>query len=500
MPAVCLGRSALLASVGDALGVSPWVSLVGPPGSGKTLIARHSVAQRAPVAWVPVARVDAVEDVVTSVLRILGVQETPGDDPRTALTMALGEQPTTLVLDGVRDDTVGLGDVLADISDSIGDSRVLCTAHSVAGKHGEHVVRVGPLPVPAPGEPLDGPAFDVFAAALVRAGSPSQVLDSREDDLRRLLAATGGLPLLLEQVAVQVAMTGTASIVAARSLDDYVHASYSLLDEDTQCCFRRLACLPGPASLSVLQHVVGSADLGACASLVSGLARRSLLEVGPDGRIDLLPPIRRHGEQLRTEEDREAVGSGLLRWAESVAPVDANSGAADAPWLLDLPMMSAAIERGARDDETLPHAYDLANRVFSSLHLHADPGRGRPPRDGVLRPRRAAARHRSSRWPGQQETSRRARWRAPTRACPSWTVRTPRRRCRSSRPSSMLAMPRSAPRCTSTRPASTRPRARLCASSGSSPATPPPSSRRCAPSPTSTSPAATSRRGAATPA
>lgn len=368
VPALCLGRSALLASVDDALGVSPWVSLVGPPGSGKTLIARHSVAERHPVAWVPVGRVDGVGEVVTSVLRILGVQETPGDDPRTALTMALGERPTTLVLDGVRDDTEGLGDVLAEVAESIGESRVLCTAHTVAGRRGEHVVRVGPLPVPAPGEPLDGPAFDLFAAALVRAGSPAGALDSREEDVRRLIAATGGLPLLLEQVAVQVAMTGTASIVAARSLDEYVHASYSLLDSDTQRCFRRLACLPGPASLGVIHHVVGTPDLGACAGLVSGLARRSLLELGPDGRIDLLPPIRRHGELLRTAEDREAVASGLLRWADSVAPSDANSGAADAPWLLDLPMMSAAIESAATADATRPTAYDVANRVFSSLY------------------------------------------------------------------------------------------------------------------------------------
>ncbi len=368
MPALCLGRSELLASVDDALGASPWVTLVGPPGSGKTLIARHTVADRTPVAWVPVGRVDGVSEVVTSVLRVLGVQETPGDDPRTALTMALGEHPTTLVLDGVRSDTEGLGDVLADVSDSIGDARVLCTAHTVAGRRGEHVVRVGPLPVPAPGEPLEGPAFDLFTAALARAGSPPHLLDNREEDVRRLIAATGGLPLLLEQVAVQVALTGTASIVAARSLDDYVHASYSLLDEGTQLCFRRLACLPGPASLSVIHHVVGTPDLGACARLVSGLARRSMVEVGPDGRIDLLPPIRRHGEALRTGADRVAVSEGLLGWAESVAPADANSGAADAPWLLDLPMMSAAIEQAAHEDATRPQAYDVANRVFSSLY------------------------------------------------------------------------------------------------------------------------------------
>ena len=369
MPVACLGRSALLASVEQALGGSAWVSLVGPPGSGKTLLARHSVAERAPVAWVPAARLDRVDGVVASVLRVLGVQETPGDDPRTALTMALGARPTTLVLDGVRDDTDGLGEVLAEVAESIGDSRVLCTAHTVAGALGEHVVRVGPLPVPRAGEPLEGPAYEVFSTALVRAGSTRRSLEGRDDDeVRRLLAATGGLPLLLEQVAVQVALTGTASIVGSRGLDDYVRVSYALLDEDTRRCFRRLACLPGPASLLVIHHVAGTPDLAECARLVSELARRSLLEIGPDGRIDLLPPIRLLGERLRTEPDREAARRGLLAWAESVVPADPNSGAADAPWLLDLPMMTAAVARGAREPATLPRAYDLANRAFSSLY------------------------------------------------------------------------------------------------------------------------------------
>ena len=61
------------------------------------------------------------------------------------------------------------------------------------------------------------------------------------------------------------------------------------------------------------------------ADLAAGLARRSLLEVLPDGRFDMLTPIRRHGAFLTAStDDALRTREGLVRWADRVVPQDVN--------------------------------------------------------------------------------------------------------------------------------------------------------------------------------
>ncbi len=97
--------------------------------------------------------------------------------------------------------------------------------------------------------------------------------------------------------------------------------------------------------------------------------RRSLVEVLPDGHFDMLTPVRRHGTLLTAStDDREATRHALLRWADRVAPADLNSGAADASWLADLPVMRSTVTAACADPDTRPVGYAIANRIFSSLY------------------------------------------------------------------------------------------------------------------------------------
>ena len=99
------------------------------------------------------------------------------------------------------------------------------------------------------------------------------------------------------------------------------------------------------------------------------LVRRSLLEVLPDGRFDMLTPIRSTAPSSPPRPTTRRGRAGLLRWADRVAPEDLNSGAADAPWLADLTVMRRAITRRVRASRTRATlGYGLANRVFSSLY------------------------------------------------------------------------------------------------------------------------------------
>jgi len=363
----CLGRERVHLQLDSALESSRWVSVVGPPGAGKTLLVRHLAERRTPSTWVDALGLPLTEDVLAACLHGLGAEAGPGDHTCTALGRALDGSDTLLVVDGVGD-VDGLGAAFQELIESTTGARLAITSRTMAGHPGERVVRVGPLPVPAPHEPLEGAAVELFMHRVEAAGGYPVDLAVHEPDVRRLLTATGGLPLLIEQMAVQIALVGMTNVMPTASLSEAVHASYELLDEDQQRCFRRMSQMFTPVSIEVLAEIVG-VDRERAASLAGGLARRSLMEVLPGGRCDMPPPSRRHGTfHSASTDDASRARVGLIRWADGVAPRGFNEGAADAPWLGDLPVMRAAIAAACADPASRDEGYGLANRVFSSLY------------------------------------------------------------------------------------------------------------------------------------
>jgi DNA-binding CsgD family transcriptional regulator len=363
----CLGREQTQQQLASALASSRWVTLVGPPGCGKTLLVRHAAPSEGST-WVDARGLRHPEAVLSACLDALDVQPTPGDSPQEALCRAVDGVDTLLVVDGLEADPAALGPIFQDLVSATTDARLVVTCATMAGQPAERVVRVGPLSVPARHEPLAGPAVELLVHRVESAGGHPVDLDAHDDDVRRLLDATGGLPLLIEQVAVQVALVGVTNVVPTASLSEAVHASYELLDEHQQRCFRRLAHLSSPVSLDAATEIFG-VDRDEALETATALVRRSLLEVLPDGRFDMLTPIRRHGTELTVStDDREQTVRALLRWADRVAPRELNTGAADATWLTDLPVMRSAVTTACADPATRPLGYAIANRIFSSLY------------------------------------------------------------------------------------------------------------------------------------
>ncbi|MBC2934101.1 LuxR family transcriptional regulator [Nocardioides sp. zg-1228] len=362
----CLGRDDVQRALEEALGEARWVTVVGPPGSGKTLLVRHAAAG-VPVSWVDARTLRTLDEVLVAALESLGAETAPGDSLVGALGRAVDGRDCLLVLDGLDLDTTGAGPVLQSVLDGTTDARVVVTALTTAGQPAESVVRVGPLPVPSVRGPLEGPAVELFLQRIRAAGGQRVDLDVQAPEVRRLLRATGGLPLLIEQVAVQSALVGLSNAMATVSLDQAVDSAHDLLDPASATALRRIGLLDFGVGLGVLAQVL-DVPVPEAAELAGNLVRRSLLEVDAQGRFDMLSPIRGRARVLAGPDDEAAVRTGLLAWAQAHAPAHDNYGAADAEWLGDLPAMRQAVLAACADPATRAEGYSVANRIFSSLY------------------------------------------------------------------------------------------------------------------------------------
>ena len=207
----CVGRDDVLDRLRLLLSSNRWVTLTGAPGCGKTLVARHTASSATAVVWVAGHHYATTESLVTACLDAIDAEVAPGDSPTMALKRALDGRDTLLVLDGV-DALEGLGEILNDLVEDSEGWRLLCTATTVAGRAHEQVVRMPPLPLPSARQPLEGPALELLLARVAAAGGHSVDLAQHDALLRRLLSASGGLPSLIEQLAVQVALNAVYDI------------------------------------------------------------------------------------------------------------------------------------------------------------------------------------------------------------------------------------------------------------------------------------------------
>lgn len=300
---VFTGRTAERVETRRRLAEFPIVTLVGPPGAGKTELARVVARdlEVGTVAYVDLSVLSVRSSLATTVPMAIGLDPAATWDETVH---ALRDTDAVLVLDNAETalavDAADFRRSLRTLVDRCRHCRILATSRERLGVTGaESIVRVGPLTSREARELLD---------KLLHSQASSLTAEDR-DALAGVHAVADGLPLAL---VISAAWLGEVSVTTflqewqrsntglrglpgfdspdrASSLDVSVALSFDTLKADSRQVLQTLSLHPAGVTAELLGEILP--DTVAVVPSIAELVRKSLVEkTGPDLR--LLAPIR----------------------------------------------------------------------------------------------------------------------------------------------------------------------------------------------------------------
>ena len=389
-----VGREAELAAVGAAIDRARVVTLTGPGGVGKTLLAVHAARARLDAhpdgVWlVELAAVADPDEVASVVATTLGVEQRSDAGPLERLVEYLRAREPLLVIDNcehVLDEAARLVETVVRGCPAV---RVLATSREPLAVEGEQVWPVPPLAMPA--------AVRLFGERAAAASPGFAVDDANEAAVAEICRRLDGLPLALELAATRVRSLAPAELAGRltgrfrllrtgrrvaearhQTLVGVVDWSYGLLGAAEQHLFDRLSVFAGSFGLDAAERVCAGdgVDEAEVADLIASLVDKSMVAavVGEGAtRYVLLETLREFGRE-RLAARGEAASIGRAHAAHQVAFAERAAtgltGPDEGEWLQrlgrELHELRAAAAWAAGADGS-PGDLDLAMRLSAAL-------------------------------------------------------------------------------------------------------------------------------------
>ena len=317
------GRETELSALGSLAQAHRLVTLVGPPGVGKSrLAAAHAQRSTDEHRWYVDLSEVAAATVTASTIAGRLCLDAQGDDPGERLAEAL-DVSGLLVLDGCEVASDSVRELVSDLLGRTERLRILAVSRRPLQVAGEVVSRLGPLEDSS----SDGtsPAAQVFLDSA--AATTGRLIDDPAElvQVADIVRALDGLPLAIELAAANLDVLGLSSLqthVAAQldylvqpgrdaparhqSLRAAIRGSIDLLSPEERHFLAQLAVFPGTFDLEAAAAITAATPAVAY-QRVASLVRQSLLVTdGRDG-YRLLSPIRDYaglmGDELETDVD-----------------------------------------------------------------------------------------------------------------------------------------------------------------------------------------------------
>jgi predicted ATPase/DNA-binding SARP family transcriptional activator len=343
------------------------LTLLGPGGAGKTRLAVEAAAARAGdtdtepvrVVFVPLASIQDAAAIPAEICRILSAEPDWHAEPTMDVAVrALNQQPTLLVLDNLEHLAGPALGVIVELISATDRLSILATSRNVLRLPGEHILALGPLPLPwaGPGARdldavLSSDAVRLFVDR-ARAVLPSfEVTPANVAAIAELCRSLDGLPLAIELAAARIRILPPAEILQRidrrmeLQADDGEHLpgrqpsmwaaldwSVQLLDPTERKVFGQLSVFVGGWSLEAAEQVCGpTSPPEQVIDIVGRLADKSLLVADGSGRLGMLATVRDYARQL-LRADRDAADTAIRRHASYYAGLAADLGARSRGW------------------------------------------------------------------------------------------------------------------------------------------------------------------------
>jgi len=309
-----IGMSEAVADAAMELTTQRFLTLVGPPGIGKTTLAiqlGHQLESTFPdgAAFIELGGVNGPNLVLNAVAAAIGRTPPTDNAPENLLAMLHGRK-MLLIFDSCEHLIEAVADLTEQLFRSLPSLSILATSRESLRVEGEHVYRMFPLSCPpftptvSADEALSYAAVELFVDRLQASQIGFRLSDDEAPLVAEICRKLDGIPLALELAAGRVPAYGirqTAALLDGhlrllwqgrrtapprlQTLSAALDWSYDLLSAPERIILRRISVFVGAFTLDAAVAVASSADLDreAVVQVLANLVAKSLtvLQEGP---------------------------------------------------------------------------------------------------------------------------------------------------------------------------------------------------------------------------
>jgi predicted ATPase/DNA-binding winged helix-turn-helix (wHTH) protein len=309
-----IGRSDIVGALAARLPQRRLVTIAGPGGMGKTMVAlatadKLAASYRHGACFVDLASITDSRLVPSTLASALGL-EVLSDDPVPALMAFLGDRHLLIVLDNCEHVVEAAATLAEKVLKRAAGVHILATSREPLRSKGEWVHRLRPLDIPPASATLTAAdalayaAIELFAERAMASLDSFELNDADAPIVADLCRRLDGIPLAIELVAARVDLFGIREL--ATRLEDCLQLltkgrrtaaprhqtlratldwSYRLLSEPEQVILRRLAVFPGAFDLASACAIAAEGDISAANVLdaIINLGAKSLITADVTG-------------------------------------------------------------------------------------------------------------------------------------------------------------------------------------------------------------------------